>query len=385
MKVLQPRKLLTTTLLTLFTGTLMGCQSRTLPSAFQFNSQRSLFQTQFRVQNKGLTQVKDFGSNPGNLDMWQYTPANLKPGAPLVVALHGCTQTPQNYDDETGWTQWAQEMGFSLLLPGQKKSNNQYACFNWGGDPNTSQSNMDACDTQRDCGEAKSIKEMVDKISEENKVDPARIFITGLSAGAAYANVMLAAYPDVFAGGGLIAGIPYQCNRNSSGRLDSTQAFMCMSMGRKQSPQTWAEQLKKHNGFNESANLKWPSVQIWHGERDFTVRPQNTTELMKQWTGVHGIDQQAENKRDEKGYTYQAYANDKGQIKVETFFVKGMGHGVPIDQDGSGGVACGKKGSFIKETHICSSYQMAKRWKLDQSTQALRALHLTRNLTRKFR
>ena len=360
----QIKKFFTASLTPLLLLSLGACQRAPLPLTQQ-NNFASFQQNRFRAMNAGLKNIKEFGSNPGNLEMWQYTPQNIKANAPLVVALHGCTMTPQSYDNETGWTQWAEQMGFSLLLPGQKKSNNQYNCFNWGGDPNSSQKNMDSCDTERDCGEAKSIKEMIDHISIANQVDPRRIYITGLSAGGAYTNVMLSAYPDVFAGGGIIAGLPYQCNLTADGRLDSNQAFMCMSMGQNNSPQAWAERVIQNNGFNEPQGLRWPTVQIWHGSRDFTVRPVNADELMKQWTGLHHIDQKAEIQRNENGYSYQAYANAAGETVVESFLIENMGHGVPIDQDGSGGPACGSKGSYMQETHVCASYQMAKRWQLD--------------------
>lgn len=69
-----------------------------------------------------LAEVTGFGTNPGNLRMFVYIPDNLQTASPLVVALHGCSQTASAYDDETGWIKFADEWGFALLLPEQQKS-----------------------------------------------------------------------------------------------------------------------------------------------------------------------------------------------------------------------------------------------------------------------
>src|SRR5438034_970376 len=71
-----------------------------------------------------LTEVTNFGSNPGNLTMCQYLPASLGPSPPLVVALHGCTQQASDYDDEPGWRKFADKHRFALLLPQQQPANN---------------------------------------------------------------------------------------------------------------------------------------------------------------------------------------------------------------------------------------------------------------------
>src|SRR5688572_10410550 len=78
-----------------------------------------------------LTQVTSFGTNPGNLAMWKYVPDGLPTGRPLVVALHGCTQTASSYDVETGWVKFAEEWDFALVLPEQQTGNNSNRCFNW--------------------------------------------------------------------------------------------------------------------------------------------------------------------------------------------------------------------------------------------------------------
>ncbi|WP_244283107.1 PHB depolymerase family esterase [Streptomyces flavidovirens] len=78
-----------------------------------------------------LTEVTGFGTNPGNLRMFRYVPDGLPAGRPLVVAMHGCTQSAAAFDAETGWTAMADRWGFALLLPQQQSGNNPNACFNW--------------------------------------------------------------------------------------------------------------------------------------------------------------------------------------------------------------------------------------------------------------
>ena len=95
----------------------------------------------------------------------------------------------------------ADQHGFALLFPEQQRPNNPHLCFNWFL-PN---------DIRRDSGEALSIRQMVEAMILAHGLDRLRVFVTGLSAGGAMASVMLSAYPDVFAGGAIIAGLPYGC------------------------------------------------------------------------------------------------------------------------------------------------------------------------------
>jgi poly(hydroxyalkanoate) depolymerase family esterase len=126
--------------------------------------------------------------------------------------LHGCGQNAVEYNNCAGWSVLADRHRFALLLPEQQRCNNLYLAFNWFG----------ASDSRRDSGEARSIREMVETLVVAHGIDRDRIFVTGVSAGDAMTSVMLAAYPDVFAGGAIIAGLPY------GGAATTPQAFARM-------------------------------------------------------------------------------------------------------------------------------------------------------------
>lgn len=290
------------------------------------------------------TEVTGFGSNPGNLRMFKYVPGGLPTNAPLVVALHGCSQTAANYDAETGWQLFADRFRFALLLPQQQSANNSSGCFNW----------FVPGDISRGQGEALSIKQMVDRMVADHGIAPSRIYATGLSAGGAMTSALLAAYPDVFAGGAIVAGLPYRCATSQSA------AFSCMNPGSDLAPAQWGDLVRAASTWAGP----WPIVSIWHGDGDFVVRPMNLTESMEQWTNVHGIDQTAEVSDTVGGFPHKVYKTPSGQTRVETYTITGMGHGTPVDP-GTGETQCGTAGAYILDVNLCSSYYIARFFGLD--------------------
>ncbi|KAF1711889.1 esterase [Pseudoxanthomonas sacheonensis] len=290
------------------------------------------------------TEVTGFGSNPGNLRMFKYVPPGLPANAPLVVAMHGCSQSAASYDAETGWQMLAQRWQFALLLPQQQSSNNSSTCFNW----------FEAGDTARGSGEALSIKQMVDRMQADHGSDPARVYVTGLSAGGAMTAVMLAAYPEVFAGGAIVAGLPYRCATSQSA------AFSCMNPGTDLTPAQWGDKVRAASSHTGA----WPVVSIWHGDSDYVVRPANLTESMQQWTNVHGIDQTADVSDTVGGFPHKVYKDADGTPRVETYTITGMGHGTPVDP-GTGETQCGTAGAYILDVNLCSSYYIGHFWSLD--------------------
>jgi len=285
------------------------------------------------------TEVTSFGSNPGALKMYKHAPSAMPANAPLVVALHGCTQTAAAYE-ASGWTALANANKFYVLYPEQQSGNNQNKCFNW----------FEPGDIARGQGEALSIKQMVDKMAADYSIDPSRIYITGLSAGAYMVNVMAAAYPDVFAGAAPIAGGPYKCATSMSG------AFSCMSPGVDKTPAAWGDLAR--SGYSGYTGRK-PRVSIWQGTSDTTVKPMNMDETMQQWTNFHGIDQTAAVSESVAGYPHKVYKDASGNALVETYSITNMAHGTPVDP-GTGAGQCGTAGAYILDVKICSSYYIGK-------------------------
>jgi len=283
-----------------------------------------------------LTELTGFGSNPGALRMFTYTPKRIGPSPALVVVLHGCTQSAAGYDLGAGWSTLADRYGFVLLLPEQTAPNNPKTCFNW----------FLPGDTARDRGEALSIRQMIEKTIGAHGIDRRRVFITGLSAGGAMTAAMLAVYPEVFAAGAIIAGLPY----GTAGNVQ--EAFESMFQGRPRAARAWGDLVRRaspHHG-------PWPRVSIWHGDADATVKPMNADSLVRQWTNVHGINSApVEDKVD--GYPHKVWRKD-GVDVIESYTITGMAHGTPLATD-TNEQSYGKAGPFLLEAGISSSYHIA--------------------------
>jgi poly(hydroxyalkanoate) depolymerase family esterase len=298
-------------------------------------------------QSAALVEVRDFGSNPGQLRMFEYVPTDLGAGRPLVVALHGCLQQAASYDDEPGWIKYADKYHFALLLPQQQASNQPLSCFNW----------YNALDNERDKGEALSIRQMMDKLIATAGLDGRKVYITGLSAGGAMTAVMLAAYPERFAGGAIIAGIPYKCAANET---EATSVCGVSSDMKQLTPAAWGDLVRAASSYSGPR----ATVSLWQGARDGTVDPEDQLELMKQWTDVLGIDQQADLSDDIAGNEHAVYQDANGKAQVETVLISGMDHGTPVNP-GNGEGECGTAAPYILSVGVCSSYYISKFWGLD--------------------
>ncbi|BFV56482.1 hypothetical protein KCMC57_up15860 [Kitasatospora sp. CMC57] len=292
----------------------------------------------------GLTQVTGFGSNPGSLAMYEYAPAGLPTGAPLVVALHGCVQSASDYHSHSGWAQFADQYGFAVVYPQTNSANNALSCFRW----------FDPAQSSRGGGEALSVKQMVDKAVAQYGSDTHRIYVTGLSAGGGQAANLLADYPDVFAGGSIASGLPAQCATSQSA------ASGCQNNDQHLTPAQWGAKVRSsYPGYGGP----YPRVAIWQGTGDSTVKPVNATELRDQWTDVRGIPQTASSTRSlPGGTTLSVYDDATGRPAVELYSIAGLGHGLAVDP-GSGTGQCGSAGSYFLDS-ICSTYYTAAFWGL---------------------
>ncbi|MDJ0388004.1 PHB depolymerase family esterase [Roseomonas sp. E05] len=296
------------------------------------------------VADGRLAEVKGFGSNPGGLRMLSYAPPDLPPGAPLVVALHGCTQTAAGYDQGCGWSDMADRLGFALLLPEQDRGNNAYRCFNW----------FNSADTLRNAGEALSIRQMVEWMLQEHGLDRGRVFISGLSAGGGMTSVMLATYPEVFAAGAILAGLPY------GAASDASEALEVM----RQAPQRSAGERGEAVRAASAHPGPWPRVSVWQGETDSTVHPGNAEEVLKQWLDLHGLTLEAPDEVERSELVvHRRWHDADGRVLVESHRIAGMEHGVPLHA-GTGAGQVGVAGPHLLDVGISSTHGILRFWGL---------------------
>jgi poly(hydroxyalkanoate) depolymerase family esterase len=287
-----------------------------------------------------LHDVPAFGPNPGQLRARAYVPAGLKASAPLVVVLHGCTQTAAGYDDGAGWSTLADEAGFALLFPEQQRANNGNLCFNW----------FEREDIAREGGEARSIRSMIDHMVSTHGLDPARIHVTGLSAGGAMAAVMLATYPELFAGGAVIAGLPYA----SAGSVTEALARM------RGEPAGDAPELARRVRAASNHCGPWPRLSIWHGEADHTVVPSNALAMAASWALVIGTAPEASQTAVAGRHTTHSWIAPGGELVMELHSIAGMGHGTPIAPGNAPGT--GRSAPHMLDVGVASTRWIAAGW-----------------------
>jgi poly(hydroxyalkanoate) depolymerase family esterase len=300
-----------------------------------------------------LRETAQFGDDPGQLRMLSFVPENLGRGAPLVVALHGCTQTAAEYDRGTGWSNLADRYGFAVLLPEQRRGNNPNVCFDW----------FQPEDIKRGEGEVASIAAMVRNMVAEHGLDPKRVFVTGLSAGGAMTAALLATYPELFAGGAIIAGLPYGSAHNVK------EALGTMSHARLRQPREWGDLVRA--AAPRPPGGRYPRVAIWQGTADHTVSPANAGQLQRQWGDVHGIEGLPGVADAVDGVPHHAWRDAEGRVVLETYSVPGLGHAVPVNPSAADPDArCGQAGGYFSASGISSSWQIASSWGLTSQRRA---------------
>ncbi len=233
----------------------------------------------------------------GQRDYKLYIPARRSPAAmPLIVMLHGCTQSPDDFAAGTGMNALAERDGFLVAYPAQPMGANANKCWNW----------FKPEDQGRDRGEPALIAGLVRDILRDHPVDPAQIYIAGLSAGGAAAAIVAAAYPDLFAAVGVHSGLAVGAAN------DIPQAFSAMRSGAR--------------GTALSHGV--PTIVI-HGLADATVHPRNGTAVIDQTLQAFGRLSATTRKGVSpvgRPFRQTSYGNGNGRSMIEHLEIEGAGH-----------------------------------------------------------
>lgn len=293
-----------------------------------------------------ITEVENFGSNPGNLKMYYYKPKNLPDSAkvPVVFVLHGCLQNAESVSEISGWNKLADINGFYVVYPQQKYTNNTTGCFDW----------YKKKDITKGSGEVFSIKEMINYMKDNFNTDSSKVFVCGLSAGAAMAVALMADYPESINAGAIFAGGPYKVARNGF------EGMFVLWLPPNKSPQKWAKRVLKQN---PDYTGKYPRMVVIHGRLDFVVSIRNSYELVQQWTALHHTDVKPDKKErpfnKNPDVTRLAYNDAENKEVVVLYILKGLGHALalnPGNRDDEGG----KIGMFAKDKNFHSTFWVAK-------------------------
>ncbi|MGU3536392.1 extracellular catalytic domain type 1 short-chain-length polyhydroxyalkanoate depolymerase [Methylobacterium sp. A54F] len=255
-----------------------------------------------RPTGPGRFTQESFANAAGARDYKLYVPSRPRAGATLVVMLHGCTQSPDDFAAGTGMNALAEERGFLVAYPAQSRRANGQRCWNW----------FEPRDQERESGEAAIIAGLTRAVMARHDIDPARVYIAGLSAGGAAAANIARAYPDLYAAVGVHSGLAAGCAR------DLTSALMAMQVG--------APGQAPRPGFGAASDgVRVPTI-VFHGEDDTTVSPRNADQVLAQ-AGADALRAETETGEDAaRPYTRTRYADASGRVLLESWRVRGAGH-----------------------------------------------------------
>jgi poly(hydroxyalkanoate) depolymerase family esterase len=209
---------------------------------------------------------------------------------PLVVMLHGCTQTADDFAAGTRMNELAERDTFLVAYPQQAASANQRGCWNWFLPANQ----------RRDAGEPSLLAGITRQVMAAHRVDPGQVFVAGLSAGGAMAAVLAATYPDLFAAAGIHSGVVHGAAH------DVQSAFAVMRQG----PPPGAG----------AAGRGIPLI-VFQGGRDTTVAPANAEALLRPWSGTDRVEVVQGS-----GWTRRVYRDGDGRVVAEWWAVDQLGH-----------------------------------------------------------
>ena len=267
-----------------------------------------------------------FSNNAGSRAYKLYIPAVRDGGArPLIVMLHGCMQSPDDFAAGTRMNACAEEHECFVVYPEQASSANASKCWNW----------FKSAEQVRGRGEPSIIAGLTREIIKNNAIDPHRVYIAGLSAGGAAAAIMGETYPELYTAVGVHSGLACGAAR------DMPSAIAVMSGH----PQT------RGAGPDRQSEMFVPTI-VFHGDRDTTVHPRNGAEVIARAGELSNLQSMTENATAAgRPYTRSLYRNAQGRTVMEEWVIHGAGHAW------SGG---SKRGSFADAKGPDASREMLR-------------------------
>jgi poly(hydroxyalkanoate) depolymerase family esterase len=254
-----------------------------------------------------LTEVTNFGPNPTGLLMHLYVPQHVRPHPAIVVVLHYCTGTGPAMFGGTQFASLADRDGFIAIYPSAPRDGHCFDVSSPGA--LTHNGNSDPV----------GIVSMVRYVQKHQHADPHKVFATGISSGAMMTNVLMGDYPDVFAGGSVMSGVPFGCFATTDGSMWNST---CANGNLIKTAQQWGDQAR---GAFPHYHGPRPRVQLWHGTADTTLFYPNFTEAVKQWTNVL---QTCRTRVDhpQPTWTHTAYLDRSGKVAVDAYSIDGETH-----------------------------------------------------------
>jgi poly(hydroxyalkanoate) depolymerase family esterase len=242
---------------------------------------------------------RSYRSEAGSRNYRLYLPSGYRgEPVPLVVMLHGCKQSPEDFATGTRMNMHAEELAFLVAYPEQSVAANSSRCWNW----------FRPKDQQRDHGEPALIAGITQQVMNDFAVDPARVYVAGLSAGGAAAAIMGSAYADLYAAVGIHSGLA------CGAAQDIPSAFAAM----------------RHGARVRQAGGGMPLVPtiLFHGDQDRTVSLQNAEMILAQAAAGIELQKRIERGRVPGGYAYtrSRYIDRSGSVLLESWVVHGESH-----------------------------------------------------------
>jgi poly(hydroxyalkanoate) depolymerase family esterase len=300
--------------------------------------------------NPATVEAQVFSNAAGSRRYKVHVPARPFDAPPaMIVMLHGCTQSADDFAAGTQMNRLADEHGFLVVYPEQPADANASKCWNW----------FQPKDQRRDAGEPSLIAGIARAVAERQGADPQRIFVAGLSAGAAMAVVLGETYPELFAGVGVHSGLPYGCAHDIPSALAAMKGGRGAVAGRKPAPGTGTGTAAARTAKAAQA----VPVIVFHGDRDHTVQQTNAVRIVQQardayaarsvQTGDAGLRVTTASgvMPDGRRFTRSVDADANGHSRIESWTLHGAGHAW------SGGHA---SGSYTDSAGPDASAEMAR-------------------------